>query len=169
MRPPGEETSGGPEPGARMLDAGPGAQEPGQGDRRGESGGRPHGGGRPAGGGGGGVHIGNMSGGAIATGAYGQATSYSYAAPPPQTDEATLALLDAVRALRADIRVLTATDETAAVDGELGEIEGEITRSGRAEAGRLARLRDRLEAGASAVGLLASATAVVQAAAQVLG
>jgi hypothetical protein len=110
-----------------------------------------------------------MSGGAIATGAHGSAVSYGHAAPPPQTDEATLALLEAVRALRADMRVLAASEETAAVDGELGEIEGEITRTGRAGQGRLARLRDRLDAGASAVGLLASATAVVQAAAQILG
>lgn len=123
----------------------------------------------PASGGGGPVHIGNMSGGAIATGAQGRAVSYSYAAPPPGTDEATLALLEAVRALRADMRVLAPSDETAAVDGELGGIEGEITRTGRAGPGGLARLRDRLEAGASAVGLLASATAVAQAAAQILG
>ncbi len=122
-----------------------------------------------AGGCGGAVHVGTMSGGAIATGAQGRAVSYGSAAPPAQTDEATLALLDAVRALRADIRVLAATDETAAVQGELGEIEGEITRTGHAGPGRVARLRDRLETGASAVGLLASATAVVQAAAQVLG
>ncbi|SCK28025.1 hypothetical protein [Streptomyces sp. WMMB 322] len=121
-----------------------------------------------AGGGGGAVHIGNMSGGAVATGAHGRATSYGRAAPP-QTDEATLALLEAVRALRADMRVLAATDETTAVDGELGEIEGEITRTGRAGPGRLTRLRERLETGASAVGMLASAAAVVQAAAQVLG
>lgn len=125
----------------------------------------------PASGGGGPVHIGNMSGGSIATGAQGRAVSYSYtyAAPPPHTDEATLALLEAVRALRTDMRVLAPSDETAAVDGELDEIEGEITRTGRAGPGGLARLRDRLEAGASAVGLLASATAVAQAAAQILG
>ncbi|OEV30181.1 hypothetical protein AN219_12350, partial [Streptomyces nanshensis] len=130
---------------------------------------QPGGGRRESGGGGGPVNIGSMSGGAIATGAHGRAVSYSHTAPPPQTDAATLALLEAVRALRADMRVLAATDETAAVDGELGEIEGEITRTGRAGAGRLAPLRDRLQAGASAVGMLASATAVVQAAAQVLG
>ena len=112
--------------------------------------------GRPAGGGGA-VHIGNMSGGAVATGAYGRATSYGKAVPPPQTDEATLALLEAVRALRADMRVLAPTDETAAFDGELGEIEGEITRTGSAASGRVARLRDRLATGASAVGMLASA------------
>ncbi|QPP06913.1 hypothetical protein G4Z16_11540 [Streptomyces bathyalis] len=121
------------------------------------------------GGGGGAVHIGNMSGGAIATGAHGRATSYGSPVPPAGTDEATLALLEAVRALRADMRVLAATAETAAVDGELVEIEGEITRTGSAGPGRVARLRDRLEAGASAVGMLASAAAVVQAAAQVLG
>ncbi|OEV13599.1 hypothetical protein AN218_02780 [Streptomyces nanshensis] len=110
-----------------------------------------------------------MSGGAIATGAHGQAVSHSHAAPPPQTDEATLALLEAVRALRADMRVLASSGETAAVGGELDEIEGEITRTGRAGTGRLARLRERLETGASAVGLLASATAVVESAAQILG
>lgn len=123
---------------------------------------------RTSGGGGGAVHIGNMSGGAIATGAHGRATSYGNTGPS-RTDEATLALLEAVRALRTDMRVLAATDETAEVDGELGEIEGEIARTGSAGPGRVARLRDRLEAGASAVGMLASATAVVQAAAQVLG
>lgn len=125
--------------------------------------------GRESGGGGGPVNIGSMSGGAIATGAHGRAVSYGHPAPPPQTDEATLALLQAVRALRADLRVLTASDETAAVDGELDEIEGEITRTGQAGSGRVSALRDRLRTGASAVGLLASATTVVQAAAQVLG
>lgn len=124
---------------------------------------------RGDGGGGGAVHIGNMSGGAIASGAHGQATSYSYAAPPPQPDEATLALLEAVRALRADLRARAHDNEIASVDGELAAVEGEITSTGRAGPGRLAGLRDRLEASASVVGLLASATAVVQAAAQVLG
>ncbi|RAJ71765.1 hypothetical protein K378_00585 [Streptomyces sp. Amel2xB2] len=122
-----------------------------------------------SGGGGGAVHIGSMSGGAIATGAHGQAVSHSHAAPPPQTDEAMLALLEAVRALRTDMRVLASSGETAAVGGELDEIEDEITRTGRAGTGRLARLRERLETGASAVGLLASATAVVESAAQILG
>ncbi|NLU72333.1 hypothetical protein HCC61_06500 [Streptomyces sp. HNM0575] len=172
MRPPGAaapggEGTGGAEESGHAADRDPAAGR----DRFRDGEGRPGGGadgGRPRGGGGGAVHIGTMTGGAIATGAQGQATSYS-GAVPPGADEATLALLEAVRALRADMRVLAATEETAAVDGELGEIEGEITRTGRAGEGRLARLRDRLEAGASAVGLLASSAAVVQAVAQVLG
>ena len=121
------------------------------------------------GGGGGSVHIGSMSGGAIATGRHGKATSTSYTGNGPQTDEATLALLAAVRDLRADMGVLAASDETRAVGGELDEVEGEITRTGRADATRLARLRERLEPGATAIGLLASAATVVQAVGQVLG
>ncbi|WP_181766094.1 hypothetical protein [Streptomyces albidus (ex Kaewkla and Franco 2022)] len=122
-------------------------------------------------GGGGAVHIGSISGGSVATGRHGRATStsYTYNSPPQQTDEATLALLEAVRALRADMSVLAASDETRGVDGELGEIEGEIARTGRTDPTRLARLRERLESGASAIGLLASAATVAQAAAQVLG
>lgn len=124
---------------------------------------------REAGGGGGPVHIGSMSGGSIATGRHGQATSYTFNTPPQQTDEATRALLEAVRALRTDMRVLAPTDETRDVDGQLDEIEGEITRTGRADPGRLARLRERLESGATAIGALASAMTVVQTAAGVLG
>lgn len=124
-----------------------------------------------SGGGGGSVNIGTMSGGAVATGRHGSATStsYTYNSPPQQTDEATLALLEAVRALRADVGALAASDDTRGVSGELDEIEGEITRTGRADPTRVSRLRQLLESGASAVGLLASAAAVVQAAAQVLG
>ncbi|SCK15648.1 hypothetical protein H181DRAFT_01056 [Streptomyces sp. WMMB 714] len=118
---------------------------------------------------GGSVHIGSMSGGAIATGRYGQATSHTYAAPPPQTDEATRAVLDAVRDLRRQMEVFAASDETRDVGGELDRIEGEITRTGRADRGRLERLRERLESGSTAVGALASAATVVQAVAGVLG
>lgn len=113
------------------------------------------------------VNISGVSGGAISIGAHSQAVSYNQA--PPQTDEATLALLQAVRALRTELRALRTTDETTAVDGELEEIEDEITRTGQAGSGRLAALRDRLETGAGVVGLLASATTVAQAVAQVLG
>ncbi|HEV7625575.1 MAG TPA: hypothetical protein VGO89_03665, partial [Streptomyces sp.] len=71
------------------------------------------------GGGGGAVHIGSMSGGAVATGRHGKATStsYTYNSPPQQTDEATRALLEAVRALRTDMGVLAATEETRGMDG----------------------------------------------------
>lgn len=118
--------------------------------------------------GGGAVHIGSMSGGAIATGGYGRAVSHVHHGGPAQ-DEATAALLEAVRKLRTDMRVLAATDDTRAVDGELGEIEGEITRTGRAGPDRLSRLRTLLETGGTAAGALASAAAVVEAAAGVLG
>jgi hypothetical protein len=119
--------------------------------------------------GGGAVHIGSMSGGAIATGSHGRATSHTRQGGPASADEATAALLEAVRALRADMRVLAANDDTRAVDGELDEIEGEITRTGRADRGRLDRLRERLQSGSTAVGALASAVTVAQAAAGVLG
>ncbi|MFC4492713.1 hypothetical protein ACFPA8_00995 [Streptomyces ovatisporus] len=148
-------TSGSAQPGS-PEEPGAGAQNGDDGDGAAEAGG-------------GAVHIGSMSGGAIATGRYGRATSYTYSAPPPQTDEATRVLLDAVRTLRTHMEVLAATDETREVDGELDEIEGEITRTGRADRGRLARLRERLESGSTAVGALASAVTVVQAAAGVLG
>lgn len=121
------------------------------------------------GGHGGSVHITSMSGGAISTGSHGSATSYSYTAPPPQTDESVRALLEAVRTLRADMRVLAATDETRDVEGQLADVEGAITRAGHADPDRLARLRDRLSSGATAIGALASAATVVQTIAQILG
>ncbi|MCT2592491.1 hypothetical protein LHJ74_21705 [Streptomyces sp. N2-109] len=111
--------------------------------------------------GGGTVHITSMSGGAIATGPYGHAAHY--AAPQGATDEATRALLEAVDTLREHIRLLQPTEETAEVDGELEEVQGDIARTGRADSSRLERLRARLEAGATAVGGLASAAAVTQA------
>ena len=139
---------------------GPGSPEESAGGQSGDG---------PAEAAGGAVHIGSMSGGAIATGRHGRATSYTGSAPPPQTDEATRALLEAVRTLRTQMELLAADDDTRDVDGELNEIEGEITRTGRADRGRLARLRERLESGSTVVGALASAATVVQAAAGVLG
>jgi hypothetical protein len=67
------------------------------------------------------------------------------------------------------MEVFAASDETRDVGGELDRIEGEITRTGQADRGRLERLRERLESGSTAVGALASAATVVQAVAGVLG
>jgi hypothetical protein len=119
--------------------------------------------------GGGAVHIGSMSGGAIATGRHGRAVSHLYGTPPSGTDEATLALLEAVGTLREHLRLLAPDADTAVADGELAEVQAGITADGRAEPGLLERVRIRLESTGSAVATLASAAGVVEAIAGILG
>ncbi|MFJ3492018.1 hypothetical protein ACIPPJ_00220 [Streptomyces sp. NPDC086091] len=121
---------------------------------------------------GGGVTIGNMSGGSIATGRHGTATSYNTtgtAADPRYTE-----LLRAVRVLRDALPpAADRSADDAALDGELADAEAEIAGSGTADTGRLTRLlggvRTWLASQGAAVGAMASATAVIQGAAQLLG
>ncbi|MFI1002827.1 hypothetical protein ACIP10_25685 [Streptomyces galbus] len=122
--------------------------------------------------GGGSVSIGSMSGGSVATGSHGTATSYNTtgAGPDPRHAE----LLEAVRQLREDLRAAAERGaEDAALDRELADAEAEITGTGSASPGRLARLlgsvRGWLGSQGAAVGAVASATAVVQGVAQLLG
>ncbi|MEU1518397.1 hypothetical protein ABZ490_40700 [Streptomyces sp. NPDC005811] len=125
-----------------------------------------------SGSGSGSVSIGSMSGGSIATGSHGRATSYNTtgAGPDPRHAE----LLAAIRELRGALPPVadrSAEDET--LDGELADAEAEITGTGTADASRLARLlggvRGWLGSQAAAAGAIASATAVVQGIAQLLG
>ncbi|MFG2650048.1 hypothetical protein [Streptomyces sp. NPDC048436] len=119
-------------------------------------------------GGGAHVQIGSITGGSQAFGAHGKAESTNHTvvvADPKQQH-----LLTQVRALRAELggpEERTAEDD--ALDAELGEVEGEISRAGRSESGVLGRLRARLEQYGAAAATAASVTAVLQAIAQITG
>ncbi|MFD4764645.1 hypothetical protein ACFWOJ_39410 [Streptomyces sp. NPDC058439] len=118
--------------------------------------------------GGGDVHIGTMTGGAVATGSQGQAVHQ--AAPGNSvTDEATGELLEALTALREHLQLLTPTEETDGVRSEITSITADIAQSGSPSPGRLERLRGYLEVGTTGVSALASALPVVQAIGRVLG
>ncbi|MCZ4099581.1 hypothetical protein C8250_026110 [Streptomyces sp. So13.3] len=80
-------------------------------------------------------------------------------------------LMTAVRLLRAQLPLPARSEDDGLdeVEGELADVAGEIDRTGRAERGRLERLRSLLISGSTAAGGLASAFAVVQAIAQPLG
>ncbi|MFH8463088.1 hypothetical protein [Streptomyces sp. NPDC017991] len=129
-------------------------------------------GGRPAqDSGSGSVHIGSMSGGSIATGSHGHATSVNRT-----TAETALPheeLLRAIRALREALPAQERSAEDMSLDGELADAESEIVRTGAAPPERLSRLlvgvRGWLGSQAAAAGAVASATAVVQGIAQLLG
>ncbi|MFJ4693001.1 hypothetical protein [Streptomyces sp. NPDC088766] len=121
---------------------------------------------------GGSVNIGSMTGGSVATGSHGTATSYNTtgAGPDPRHAE----LLAAIRDLRGALPpVADRSAEDATLDGELAEAEAEIAGAGTAGTGRLTRLlggvRSWLGSQGAAVGAVASATAVVQGVAQLLG
>ncbi|MFJ4811698.1 hypothetical protein [Streptomyces longwoodensis] len=122
--------------------------------------------------GGGSVSIGSMSGGSVATGSHGTATSYNTTGAG--TDPRHAELLEAIRQLREDLSATAdRSDEDAALDRELADAEAEIVGAGSASSGRLTRLlggvRGWLGSQAAAVGAVASATAVVQGIAQLLG
>ncbi|GAA0465953.1 hypothetical protein ABZ951_29495 [Streptomyces sp. NPDC046215] len=113
----------------------------------------------------GGIAVGEVLGGALAAGREAEAVDASrelLSVPP--------GLLAAVRELRGQLPLFTRAegDGLDAVDGELAELEEEAGRTGRAERGRLERLRALLTGGTTAVGGLASAFAVVQAISQLL-
>ncbi|WP_328744863.1 hypothetical protein OHT57_05330 [Streptomyces sp. NBC_00285] len=120
----------------------------------------------------GGVSIGSMSGGSIATGSHGSATSYNTTGAGP--DPLYAHLVSSIRELRGALPPVagrSAEDET--LDGELADAEAEIVATGTADANRLTRLlggvRGWLGSQAAAAGAIASATAVVQGIAQLLG
>ncbi|KUJ54564.1 hypothetical protein ACZ90_66320 [Streptomyces albus subsp. albus] len=115
----------------------------------------------------GGISIGAMSGGAVAAGPDARAVDASRRAAGAVA--ASPELLDAVRALRAQLRLLTPSAQTAEVEGALAEVEAEITSTGQAGRGRLTGVRERLELGATAVGGLVSAATLAQVIGQLLG
>ncbi|MEU2512733.1 hypothetical protein [Streptomyces syringium] len=114
----------------------------------------------------GGVAVGAMSGGAVATGPDAEAVYASR-----QLLSASPELLAAVRLLRQQLPLLARTegDGLDRCEGQLAELEEEVVRTGRAERGRLVRLRALLTGGATTAGGLASAIAVVQAISGLLG
>ncbi|TSB28360.1 hypothetical protein [Streptomyces benahoarensis] len=114
------------------------------------------------------MHIGTMTGGAIATGAHGKAV-HQAAPGNSATDEATRELVAAMTALREHLQLLTPTEETAGVRSEIASITADIAQSGSPSPGRLERLRAYLEVGTTAVSGLASALPVVQAIGRMLG
>jgi hypothetical protein len=117
------------------------------------------------------VSIGAMSGGSIATGSHGSATSYNTTGAAPDARHAEL--LQAIRDLRAALPdTAERSPQDSALDRELADTEAEIVRTGSAETGRLTGLlggvRGWLGGQAAAAGAVASATAVVQGIAQLL-
>nr|WP_189304671.1 hypothetical protein [Streptomyces albospinus] len=113
-----------------------------------------------------GIHIGSVQG-AFAIGNHNTVTHHQGSAPAP--DPAQQELLQAVRALREDLERLVGSPEITALTAQLADTEGEITDTGAAAPGRLARLRTALTDAGSVVGLLSSGASVVQAVSALLG
>ncbi|MFJ8926663.1 MULTISPECIES: hypothetical protein [unclassified Streptomyces] len=104
------------------------------------------------------VSIGDVHGSTFAIGSHARAESHTGSAP--QSDETMRELLAAVRELRADLTRLRDDEQLRTLDAELAETEGEITRTGRAPATRIERLRALLGDSQAVVSLLASAGTV---------
>ncbi|MEU7131896.1 hypothetical protein [Streptomyces sp. NPDC046261] len=110
-----------------------------------------------------GMAILDMSGGAAAVGEDAEAVDASR-----RLLSVTPELLTAVRELRGDLPRFARTEEIAALDTELTGLEEDARQDGRTRSGRLTRLRELLTGGATVVGGLASAAALVQAISQLL-
>ncbi|MEU5052339.1 hypothetical protein [Streptomyces sp. NPDC021096] len=110
-----------------------------------------------------GMAILDMSGGAAAVGENAEAVDASR-----RLLSVTPELLTAVRELRLDLPRFARTEEIDALDVELTGLEEDARQDGRTRSGRLTRLRELLTGGATLVGGLASAAAVVQAISQLL-
>ncbi|WP_055566154.1 hypothetical protein [Streptomyces atriruber] len=113
-----------------------------------------------------GIHIGSVEG-AFAIGDGNEVTYYE--AGGPVRDRAEEELLSAVRRLREDLTRLSGDDRTAALDAELAATEAEITSTGGAGPGRLARLRTALADAGAGIGVLASGAAVAESVRALLG
>ncbi|MFE5735123.1 hypothetical protein ACFQ7A_29950 [Streptomyces sp. NPDC056528] len=87
----------------------------------------------------------------------------------PARDPLQEELLLAIRRLRADLGGVVASEQTAALDAELSDAEGEIEGSGGAGTVRLTRLRRALADAGAVTGILASGVAVGQAVGALLG
>ncbi|WP_432037327.1 hypothetical protein [Streptomyces cucumeris] len=84
-------------------------------------------------------------------------------------DPAYEELLEAVRQLAADLERMVPGPEVQALSNELATAQDEIQRTGRAGAGRLARVRALLQDASASIGMLASGVAVGQAVGVLLG
>ncbi|WP_030218207.1 hypothetical protein [Streptomyces bikiniensis] len=87
----------------------------------------------------------------------------------PARDPLQEELLRAIRRLRSDLAGVVPSEQTAALDAELSDAEDEIEGTGRADTGRLTRLRRALTDAGAVTGILASGVAVGQAVAALLG
>ncbi len=94
--------------------------------------------------------------------------NYHEAPPAAGADETTVALLEAVRTLRDHLRLLTETDDTTGLYGELAVVQGEIERTGQADPRGSAGCGCAWKTAAAAVAGLASTAAVVQVIAQLV-
>ncbi|MFF6851604.1 hypothetical protein [Streptomyces antimycoticus] len=124
----------------------------------------------PAGGGGrsfGGIRFGKVSGSAIGIGDHNHIVNGRQGDVP--CDPAYQELLEAVRQLAEDLRRVVPSPEVGALSDELDQTQDEIQRTGRAGAGRLARIRVMLQDASAGVGMLASGVAVGQAVGALLG
>ncbi|UJB43569.1 hypothetical protein [Streptomyces sp. A1-5] len=117
-----------------------------------------------------GIHIGSVQG-AFAIGDHNTVTHHgaNVQGAGATVDPAHEELLRAVRALREDLGRAVETPEVRALTAELAGTEEEITGTGAATPGRLARLREVLTDASAVVGLLSSGAAVVQSVAALLG
>ncbi|MFE9003905.1 hypothetical protein ACFYOY_17450 [Streptomyces sp. NPDC007875] len=128
------------------------------------------GGAGPAGGGGrtfGDIRFGKVSGSAVGIGDHNHIVNGSQGDAP--CDPAYQELLEAVRQLAEDLRRVVPSPEVGALSDELDQTQDEIQRTGRAGAGRLARIRVMLQDASASVGMLASGVAVGQAVGALLG
>lgn len=115
----------------------------------------------------GGINVTN-TGGNVTIGDHNTVTS-TVTGTAPARDPRQEELLLAVRRLRADLGGVVATEQTAALDAELADVEDEIEGTGRADTGRLTRLRRALTDAGAVTGILASGVAVGQAVGTLLG
>ncbi|MBO3674380.1 hypothetical protein [Streptomyces sp. NEAU-YJ-81] len=128
------------------------------------------GGAGPAGGGGrtfGDIRFGKVSGSAVGIGDHNHIVNGRQEEAP--CDPAYQELLEAVRQLADDLRRVVPSSEVGALSDELDQTQDEIQRTGRAGAGRLARIRVMLQDASASVGMLASGVAVGQAVGALLG
>ncbi|MFH8578388.1 hypothetical protein OHB11_15200 [Streptomyces zaomyceticus] len=115
----------------------------------------------------GGINVTN-TGGNVTIGDHNTVTS-TVTGTAPARDPRQEELLRAVRRLRADLGGVVPTEQTAALDAELSDAEDEIEGTGRADTGRLTRLRRALTDAGAVTGILASGVAVGQAVGTLLG
>ncbi|MEX0174068.1 hypothetical protein [Streptomyces sp. LMG1-1-1.1] len=115
----------------------------------------------------GGIHVTN-TGGNVTIGDSNTVTS-TVNGTGPDRDPLQEALLQAIGKLRADLAGVVPSEQTAALDEELSDAEDEIEGTGRADAGRLRRLRQALTDAGAVTGILASGVAVGQAVGTLLG